>query len=96
MSRREALRNYFLAVVNDLNRRGLLRKQQGQSLEQILRAEAPLLIQEIRADFTAVATEIGMGVLGGLQIAAANGVNNLVGVGVQKLSEILSGVGKRR
>jgi hypothetical protein len=60
-----ALRNYFLLVVRNLVGRGVLRKQAGQSYEQILRDEWLTVLNEIREDFTAVGAEMGLGLVNG-------------------------------
>lgn len=61
MTRKEALRAYFVEVVKDLVKRGIIRRASGQTLEQILAAESDTIIREIRQDFTGVFMEMGFG-----------------------------------
>ena len=59
--RHEALRAYFLEVTRDLVVRGVLRKQQGQSLDEILRQEFQTVLNEVTRDFGEIAKEMGQG-----------------------------------
>lgn len=66
-ARREALKYYFLEVVRDLVMRGVLSRQQGQPLEEILQQEAARVFAEIQLDFASVGIEVGVGLVGGLE-----------------------------
>jgi hypothetical protein len=66
-SRREALFKYLTEVTRDLAMRGAIRWKRGQPFDVILRAEGETILREVAADLTAVAGEIGVGLLGGLQ-----------------------------
>lgn len=64
-----------------------MRQKRGQSLDEILRLELPALARGVQEDLTALAIELGVavvssGVIGG---AVQKRVDELVGVGVQKL-----------
>jgi hypothetical protein len=51
--------------------RGAIRWKRGQSIESILKVEGQAVLREVVADITAVGTEIGVGVLEGLQTIGA-------------------------
>lgn len=78
--RRVALRNYLNHLVHDLAMRGVIRRKQGQSLDEILGAEGNTVFRELKADLAAVGIEM----LG----AGAQILGNF-------LSGMISGVGKR-
>lgn len=90
--RREALRNYFLAVAQDLALRGVVRRRAGQPLEDILRTEPAAVLQQVREDFAAVAVELGVSFLDGsarMLGAAQHPMAQMAAVGVRALAEAL-------
>lgn len=80
--RREALRAYLLEVVRDLVLRGVLKKQQGQSLTQVLNTEMAAVLKSVQDDIVDVATEMGV------QLAK--------GIAGQVFGQILGGLTKAR
>lgn len=94
--RRLALKGYFLEVVRDLVARGIVRQQAGQSLADVLRSEPRAVLDEVQADFVAVAAEIGVGLLGGLEVIAKKNLDSLVGSGVTRLAEYIASRGKAK
>ncbi len=93
--RRAALRAYFTTVVRDLVQRGVIRRQRGQSLEEIFRQESGIMIEEVQADLKAVLIEIGVPLLGGLSQMVAGAVqrqaDRVLGAAIQGLGEMLAG-----
>ena len=62
--RRAALRSYFLAVARDLVARGAVRRQQGQTLDDILRTEFRSVMRVVTEDLQAIAVEMGQSLIG--------------------------------
>jgi hypothetical protein len=60
MSRRAALRSYLTEVARDLVARGIVRRDRGQSLDALLRAEALTVLHEVQDDLTAIGAELGL------------------------------------
>ena len=59
-TRKNALRTYFHEVIRDMLVRGVIRQRSGQTLDAILRAETPVVIDGLVGDLTALAGELGM------------------------------------
>ncbi len=93
--RRAALRSYFLEVVRDLVQRGVLRQQAGQSLADVLRVEMRVVLGDVQADFAAVAAEIGVGLLGGVEAIVSNRINTFVGGVGRAIAERFAQVGSK-
>lgn len=95
IDRQEALHSYFITVVQDLLSRGIVRRRRGQTLEDVLRAEASTVLTEMRADFGAVLGEIGVGLIGAgvraVETAAHRQIEQIIGDGSTWLSNFLSG-----
>lgn len=100
--RRDILRGYFLEVTRDLVARGVMRRARGQSLEDILRLEAPAILREVQADFLEIGIEVGGGLLSaGARVAetvARVQADRIVGEGARMISEAFASIltGKRR
>ncbi len=86
-NRKQALRDYFVEVIRDLIQRGAIRRQQGQSVDDILRTEAAVVFSDVRGDFAEVAAEIGVGI-------ATSGARMVENVVKQKLDGLVSAGGK--
>lgn len=65
-SRQQALHDYFLAVTRDLLARGVIRRAQGQSLEDILNAESRMVLSEVWSDLKGVGEQMLGGMIFGL------------------------------
>lgn len=78
--RRDALRNYFIAVVKDMLSRGEIQRKSGQSLDYILRNEAARVLREVQEDLASITAEIGLGLAHTFAQSAINaGANFLTG-----------------
>jgi hypothetical protein len=88
-SRREALRNYFLAVARDLIARGTLRRQQGQTLGDILKTEPRVVLAAVSEDLAIVGADLGIGFLGGLQTMLARADTPAAKIGSMLFGELL-------
>lgn len=96
--RRFALRQYFIEVARDLVARGVIHRQKGQSLEDILRTEFRRVMQEVPQDFAAVGAEVTQGLLTGGAImlsAVTHPLAGLAGAGLQALADLIA-PGKRK
>lgn len=68
-ARRAALREYFIEVTRDLIQRGVIRHAKGQSIDDILKTELSIVLNEVSSDFGWVLAEMGSGLLqGGLSL----------------------------
>lgn len=92
---RQTLREYVFDVTRDLLVRGIIRRRQGQTLEQVFAAEAITVIHEIENDLLAVAAEVGAKVVGSassaLETLAQKKVKEALHIGQEVLGEILFG-----
>jgi len=91
-ARHEALRNYFMTVVKDLVARGIIRKQKGQPLDAIIRAEAATVVKEVAADFAQAGAVMGVDFAQSLGAFVHSNVDSLLGAGVRTLFSL----GKKR
>lgn len=78
-----------MQVAADLVRRGVVRRRHGQTLEQVIRAEADTVLREVSADFKAVMIEMGIGAAEASGRLLARYAENLVGNVFQKLGDSL-------
>lgn len=90
--RQKVLLDYFLDVTRDLVHRGGLRKEAGQSFIDVLKLESRAVLVEVSEDVLVVMQELGIGLIGGLEIVARKQVNRAIGGGARILSEMLSGL----
>jgi hypothetical protein len=82
MSRhRDKLRRYLLDVTQDLVLRGVVRRQQGQPLADVLRIECLTVLRELEGDLSAIGTELGVG----LVKAVSNHVGSLFQSALERL-----------
>ena len=65
-SRRQALREYFIEVTRDLVARGVIRHAKGQLIDDILKTEMQVVLNEVSSDFGWVLKEMGSGLLQGV------------------------------
>lgn len=101
---RDDLRSYLLQIARNLVARGVVRRQQGQTIEAVLVSELPRVLSEVQQDFWFVVGELGAGfVQSGAQAigqsigrSAQHEVNRLVGAGVQAVTDALSRLGGNR
>lgn len=93
-SRREALRNYFLAVARDLLGRGMLRRAQGQALADILKTEPRVVLAAVTEDLAVVGAELGIGFLGGAQMMLERADHPAAKVGGILLGELVRSMKK--
>ena len=82
---RPALRTYFLGVTRDLLARGVVRRQRGELIEDVVKREAEAVGREVSADLWEVMSELGLGAVSGLEAAARTKVGDLVGAGFEWL-----------
>lgn len=88
-NRRAALQQYFVEVARDLVSRGVVRRQHGQSLEDIALIEFARVLQEIPADCSAVLVVLGGGIIDGASAMVARAAHPLAGImsaGLQALA----------
>lgn len=91
-NRRAALHQYFVEVARDLVSRGVLRRQRGQSLEDIARVEFVRVLQEIPADCSAVLVDLSGGLIDGagtIVAKAGHPLADLLGAGLRALGQQL-------
>lgn len=82
MNNRQKLRDYFFAVTKDMLDRGVIRRQQGQLLEDVLKAEAPAVLKEVQEDLSAVGTELGMTFIAGAKSYLESTMQKMVSQGL--------------
>lgn len=85
--RHDTLYAYFEEVIRDLAFRGVVRWKNGQPIDNILQREGMTVAKEVYEDVAEVLKAVGHNVL-------APTANRLLGMGVDKVSEML--FGKRR
>ena len=57
------LRQYVHSVAQDMLQRGVIRKQRGQLIEDVVLSEGRAILAEIEADLIEIGTEMGLGAL---------------------------------
>lgn len=80
------MRTYFRRVVDDLLSRGILRRQRGQSLDDIMAAEAKTVLQEVSGDVAEIARELGVSLGSAL---VSTGVRALENAGARLIADLL-------
>lgn len=93
--RRDDLRVYLHRIVHDLIARGIIRRQQGWTLDEILRAEWSTVTREVLEDVTAIGVELGAGIVGGAARALNAGAARIIGEGADWLVGTISGSRKK-
>lgn len=85
--RRQALRDYLIEIAKDLVRRGVVRRANGQTLEDVVRTEPRAVLQQMTEDLVVVGTELGAGL--------ALGLGSMLGTRIDgPAGEIVSGLGR--
>lgn len=77
--RRSALRAYLLEVTRDLLMRGIIKRQQGQTIVQVMRTEGAAVLDSVKEDLSAAGRELGVKLVAGLVEQILGG---LVGGGI--------------
>lgn len=90
--RQKTLLDYFLDVTRDLVHRGTLRRSAGQSFVDILKKEPHVVLTEVKNDVAVVLKELGVGLLGGLEVIARKQAENFISFG----AEVLAGALRKR
>lgn len=79
---RAELRAYVHHVVGDLLKRGAVRRERGEAMEDVLRREVTAVAAEVREDLEAIMVELGAIAQAGLRSAVAAKAGDLVSQGI--------------
>lgn len=95
----DMLRNYVMAVTGKMIQRGVIRRGRGESIEDVLRAEAPAVLAAVRDHLAQLAAELGMGLAMSasqlLGTLAQDTINKVVTDGANAIAEAIRS-GRRR
>lgn len=96
------LRAYVTEVTRDLISRGIIRKRQGQRVDDVIRDESRTIVAEIAGDLRAIAMELGLSFVtsgvAAVETIAKQRADAVVEAGKSALLELLAGAiqGKRK